>query len=150
MKIYLVTGRYFFLSFFSFYFSPPSFSFSGSRALFIHIFSSLFFFRVSDLPKFGEPLQNITVPVGREALLSCVVDNLQTYKVIETQFFFWLFFFFAGRCGGFWMRVFPSWGAGKTKWRVSCASWSIFGHALIVIHGNHLNDIERVKMKQAI
>ncbi|XP_031623888.1 neurotrimin-like [Contarinia nasturtii] len=42
-----------------------------------------------DLPKFGEPLQNITVPVGREALLSCVVDNLQTYKTaflrVDTQ-----------------------------------------------------------------
>ncbi|XP_017474591.1 PREDICTED: uncharacterized protein LOC108365142, partial [Rhagoletis zephyria] len=33
-----------------------------------------------DLPKFGEPLQNVTIPVGREAILQCVVDNLQTYK----------------------------------------------------------------------
>ncbi|XP_055298956.1 neurotrimin-like isoform X2 [Sitodiplosis mosellana] len=42
-----------------------------------------------DLPKFGEPLQNLTIPVGREALLSCVVDNLQTYKIawlrVDTQ-----------------------------------------------------------------
>lgn len=36
---------------------------------------------VADLPKFGERLQNMTIPVGREALLICVVDNLQTYKV---------------------------------------------------------------------
>lgn len=35
----------------------------------------------TDLPKFGEVLQNVTVPVGREAVLQCVVDNLQTYKV---------------------------------------------------------------------
>lgn len=35
----------------------------------------------TDLPKFGERLQNITVPVGRDAVLICVVDNLQTYKV---------------------------------------------------------------------
>ncbi|XP_050321421.1 uncharacterized protein LOC126753767 isoform X27 [Bactrocera neohumeralis] len=35
-----------------------------------------------DLPKFGEPLQNVTVPVGREAVLQCVVDNLQTYKIV--------------------------------------------------------------------
>ncbi|KAL9930390.1 dpr-interacting protein theta isoform 2-T6 [Glossina fuscipes fuscipes] len=42
-----------------------------------------------DLPKFGEPLQNVTVPVGREAVLQCVVDNLQTYKIawlrVDTQ-----------------------------------------------------------------
>lgn len=38
--------------------------------------------RLLDLPKFGEMLQNVTVPVGREAVLQCVVDNLQTYKVI--------------------------------------------------------------------
>lgn len=35
----------------------------------------------ADLPKFGELLQNVTVPVSREAVLQCVVDNLQTYKV---------------------------------------------------------------------
>lgn len=35
----------------------------------------------TDIPKFGEPIQNQTVPVGREAVFSCVVDNLQTYKV---------------------------------------------------------------------
>lgn len=53
------------------------------------IYLFIFFFLLvlfTDLPKFGEPLQNITVPVGREALLSCVVDNLQTYKVIESHF----------------------------------------------------------------
>lgn len=45
---------------------------------------------LTDLPKFGEPLQNLTIPVGREALLSCVVDNLQTYKVIGIHFFDWV------------------------------------------------------------
>ena len=54
---------------------------------FLSFFRSFFFFLCSiDLPKFGEPLQNLTIPVGREALLSCVVDNLQTYKVIEILF----------------------------------------------------------------
>lgn len=48
--------------------------------IFLLIFLSSFY---TDLPKFGEPLQNITIAVGREALLICVVDNLQTYKVIE-------------------------------------------------------------------
>ncbi|KAM8717481.1 hypothetical protein ACLKA7_004212 [Drosophila subpalustris] len=42
-----------------------------------------------DLPKFGELLQNVTIPVGREAVLQCVVDNLQTYKIawlrVDTQ-----------------------------------------------------------------
>jgi hypothetical protein len=38
-------------------------------------------FPIADIPKFGAPIQNVTVPVGREAVLSCVVDNLQTYKV---------------------------------------------------------------------
>lgn len=42
-----------------------------------------FFISFADLPKFGERLQNITVPVGRDALLICVVDNLQTYKVMH-------------------------------------------------------------------
>jgi hypothetical protein len=35
----------------------------------------------TDTPKFGEPIQNQTIAVGREAVFSCVVDNLQTYKV---------------------------------------------------------------------
>ncbi|XP_055682646.1 opioid-binding protein/cell adhesion molecule homolog isoform X1 [Lutzomyia longipalpis] len=42
-----------------------------------------------DLPKFGEPIQNVTVPIGREATLSCTIDNLQTYKIawlrVDTQ-----------------------------------------------------------------
>uniref|UniRef100_A0A182YHD0 Ig-like domain-containing protein n=1 Tax=Anopheles stephensi TaxID=30069 RepID=A0A182YHD0_ANOST len=46
-------------------------------------------FVIADLPKFGEPIQNLTVPVGREAVLTCVINNLQTYKVawlrVDTQ-----------------------------------------------------------------
>ncbi|XP_055387123.1 neurotrimin-like [Condylostylus longicornis] len=42
-----------------------------------------------DLPKFGEPLQNVTIPIGRDAILQCIVDNLQTYKIawlrVDTQ-----------------------------------------------------------------
>lgn len=33
------------------------------------------------LPRFAEPIQNVTVTVGRDALLACVVDNLRGYKV---------------------------------------------------------------------
>ena len=32
-------------------------------------------------PKFAEPIPNVTVTVGRDALLACVVDNLGNYKV---------------------------------------------------------------------
>jgi hypothetical protein len=39
-----------------------------------------------DTPKFGESIQNQTVAVGREAVFSCVVDNLQTYKVSSSCF----------------------------------------------------------------
>jgi hypothetical protein len=35
----------------------------------------------TDVPKFGEPITNVTVPVGREATLTCIVDDLATYKV---------------------------------------------------------------------
>lgn len=41
------------------------------------------------VPKFGEPITNVTVPVGREATLICVVEDLGTYKVawvrVDTQ-----------------------------------------------------------------
>ena len=33
-------------------------------------------------PKFVEPIPNVTVTVGRDASLPCVVNNLGTYKVI--------------------------------------------------------------------
>lgn len=32
-------------------------------------------------PEFGEPIKNVTVALGREAQLSCIVDNLGNYKV---------------------------------------------------------------------
>ncbi|VVC44575.1 Hypothetical protein CINCED_3A012238 [Cinara cedri] len=32
------------------------------------------------MPKFAAPIANVTVPVGREATLVCVVDDLGTYK----------------------------------------------------------------------
>lgn len=36
---------------------------------------------LSDVPKFGELISNVTASVGREAILACVVDDLATYKV---------------------------------------------------------------------
>ncbi|XP_063244189.1 lachesin-like [Bacillus rossius redtenbacheri] len=40
-------------------------------------------------PRFAEPIPNVTVTVGRDALLACVVDNLRGYKVawvrVDTQ-----------------------------------------------------------------
>lgn len=44
---------------------------------------------VTDIPKFGELINNVTASVGREATLACVVDDLATYKVawlrVDTQ-----------------------------------------------------------------
>ncbi|XP_050313359.1 lachesin-like [Anthonomus grandis grandis] len=41
------------------------------------------------LPRFTEPIPNVTVTVGRDALLACVVDNLKSCKVawvrVDTQ-----------------------------------------------------------------
>lgn len=50
---------------------------------------SLFIFSVSfvllltelNLPRFAEPIPNITVTIGKDALLACVVDNLKSYRV---------------------------------------------------------------------
>ncbi|XP_032679470.1 lachesin-like [Odontomachus brunneus] len=43
----------------------------------------------SEGPSFSAPITNVTVPVGREAILACVVANLSTYKVawlrVDTQ-----------------------------------------------------------------
>ncbi|KAF5307285.1 hypothetical protein FQR65_LT07001 [Abscondita terminalis] len=40
-------------------------------------------------PKFGEPIRNVTVAVGREAIFTCIVDDLGAYKVawlrVDTQ-----------------------------------------------------------------
>ncbi|XP_076682597.1 neurotrimin [Andrena cerasifolii] len=42
-----------------------------------------------DLPRFGKPLNNLTVSVGREAIFTCIVENLGPYKVawlrVDTQ-----------------------------------------------------------------
>lgn len=32
-------------------------------------------------PRFAEPIPNVTVALGRDANLPCVVENLGTYKV---------------------------------------------------------------------
>lgn len=32
-------------------------------------------------PDFGDVIKNVTVALGREAILSCIVDNLGDYKV---------------------------------------------------------------------
>ncbi|XP_031787815.1 neurotrimin isoform X1 [Nasonia vitripennis] len=43
----------------------------------------------SQMPILAEPILNVTVSVGRDALLACVVDNLRNYKVawvrVDTQ-----------------------------------------------------------------
>ncbi|XP_066255034.1 neurotrimin-like isoform X2 [Euwallacea similis] len=46
-------------------------------------------FNQDTLPRFTEPIPNVTVTVGRDALLACVVDNLRGFKVawvrVDTQ-----------------------------------------------------------------
>ncbi|XP_049828521.1 opioid-binding protein/cell adhesion molecule homolog isoform X1 [Schistocerca gregaria] len=46
-------------------------------------------FNGTHVPKFAEPISNVTTPVGREAILVCVVEDLSTYKVawlrVDTQ-----------------------------------------------------------------
>ncbi|XP_015113468.1 protein amalgam [Diachasma alloeum] len=43
----------------------------------------------ADLPRFGKPLNNLTVSVGREAIFTCIVESLGPYKVawlrVDTQ-----------------------------------------------------------------
>lgn len=43
---------------------------------------------LSDQPKFAEPIPNITVALGRDVSLPCVVENLGTYKVSFMHTFF--------------------------------------------------------------
>ncbi|XP_044757568.1 lachesin-like isoform X1 [Coccinella septempunctata] len=46
-------------------------------------------FTLDAFPRFAEPIPNVTVTVGRDALLACVVDNLKGFKVawvrVDTQ-----------------------------------------------------------------
>lgn len=44
-------------------------------------------FSEAGMPRFAEPIPNITVTLGRDALLGCVVDNLKNYKVCNCDFF---------------------------------------------------------------
>lgn len=58
----------------------------GIRSIFMFLF---FFF--SDIqgeiePEFESTLQNVTFPLGREAVLTCTVRNLGRYKVREKKF----------------------------------------------------------------
>lgn len=36
---------------------------------------------MTDEPRFVEPIPNVTVALGRDASLPCIVENLGTYKV---------------------------------------------------------------------
>lgn len=48
------------------------------------ICNNLYYFHVSvmmDEPRFAQPIPNVTVAVGRDANLPCVVEHLGTYKV---------------------------------------------------------------------
>lgn len=123
-------GFFFLLLFHSLYICVPA-----SNFFHVQIVSRFFFiFFFTDLPKFGEPLQNITIPVGREALLSCVVDNLQTYKVIETQFlcYFCAFCFYHFRLSLLFRYVFYVRRRGRKM--MYTTAWTVY------LMGAHDND----------
>lgn len=45
---------------------------------------SFVFTGLTEQPRFAEPIPNVTVALGRDASLPCVVNNLGTYKVSIT------------------------------------------------------------------
>lgn len=52
------------------------------NAIPIYLFIFLSFYSTElNLPRFAEPIPNITVTIGKDALLACVVDNLKSYRV---------------------------------------------------------------------
>lgn len=48
-----------------------------------------------DEPRFAQPIPNVTVAVGRDANLPCVVEHLGAYKVNRFRLHFQIFFFHA-------------------------------------------------------
>lgn len=48
-------------------------------------FIETFFF--AEIPNFTGPILNVTVPLGREAMLECNIDNLSAYKVSICNFY---------------------------------------------------------------
>lgn len=46
---------------------------------------------LSDRPMFAEPIPNVTVPLGRDVSLPCVVENLGNYKVIKSKNVSWYY-----------------------------------------------------------
>lgn len=54
------------------------FSIYISKSLILRVFK----FVIDDsFPRFAEQIPNVTVSVGRDALMACVVDNLRGFKV---------------------------------------------------------------------
>jgi len=43
---------------------------------------------IAEIPRFVGPVDNVTVPVGREAILACKVDSLGSYKVSQNETLF--------------------------------------------------------------
>lgn len=48
-----------------------------------------------DEPRFAQPIPNVTVAVGRDANLPCVVEHLGAYKVNRFRLLFQISFFHA-------------------------------------------------------
>lgn len=45
---------------------------------------------IMDEPRFAQPIPNVTVAVGRDANLPCVVEHLGAYKVCGLFIYLWL------------------------------------------------------------
>lgn len=49
--------------------------------IFLTIIFSFLDYLLEAEPEFAEPINNVTVAIGRDAHLSCTVENLGTYRV---------------------------------------------------------------------
>lgn len=58
---------------------------SFTRKKFIAVFQLVQIAKaMSPEPEFAETIRNVTVPLGREAVLSCIINNLADHKVKST------------------------------------------------------------------
>lgn len=82
-------------------------SIMDSLNIFVSTFRSIV---MMDEPRFAQPIPNVTVAVGRDANLPCVVEHLGAYKVsyvfIEIIHFFFLSFEIASKFTKQWWGLY--------------------------------------------
>jgi hypothetical protein len=72
-----------------------------------------------DEPRFAQPIPNVTVAVGRDANLPCVVEHLGTYKVMHYRLFDWLKFLLPSMLLINWLSLFKDFNG----FLMSCLAW---------------------------